>query len=801
MPQAPRISLRLILTLVTILSSGALNSVLAQTNPSTIEVKIEERRATIESLKVRLNAQPSTAELITARQQLRAIRTAAIATITPLREHSSELQADIDRLGTPPIEGASEAIEITRERETLTKELVAEDAIIRQSQLNIDEINRLLDDIALLRREEFYQRLFARSTFALEPITLNAALISFQSGADAAIRQAKGWHAANTKAGTAGINYLLLGASFFLSLLVFIPFRRWVNKSFLHRLQCQSPTPGRRVSFVILRIISRALPGVFAGFAILSIMGMIGLITDLTWPIARQVWFGFIAILVADAGTTAVVSPALPGWRLVPLQAKSGYTLRGGFSFLVFLIFLDRTLTAGANAFGGTQELAQVQSTIIASLIALTLLFLSRAAHWHLTEERKESFSQQAKSFWKNVRHAISIIAIITFVALIFGYLAFGHFIATRTVMLGGLVALGLTLHLIAKDALQLFDKSGAEKTLSMNTIETDTAGENFLLFWLIVLADIVIIALLLPITLIIIGASWSDVLDFIKDAFLGFSIGGVNISLAKILTALGTFLLIILLSRSIQKTAQTQFFPRTNIDIGLQNSMKTLIGYVGLLIAFMTAISMLGFNLSNLAIIAGALSVGIGFGLQSIVNNFVSGLILLFERPIKVGDWIVVASGEGFVKSISVRSTEIETFDKSSIIVPNSELISGTVQNWTHKDKMGRFIVSVGVSYDSDPDQIEMLLHDVARENPLILSYPAPFVNFVDFSDSALTFELRAFIRDITTSLSVRTQVRKSIFKKFREHGIEIPFPQRDLHIKASDNISLGLSAHDKKG
>ncbi|MEM9093933.1 MAG: mechanosensitive ion channel domain-containing protein, partial [Pseudomonadota bacterium] len=224
-----------------------------------------------------------------------------------------------------------------------------------------------------------------------------------------------------------------------------------------------------------------------------------------------------------------------------------------------------------------------------------------------------------------------------------------------------------------------------------------------------------------------------------------------------------------------------------TRLDSGVQNSLKTLIGYVGLLIAFAAGVSALGFDLSNLAIIAGALSVGIGFGLQSIVNNFVSGLILLFERPIKVGDWVVTSAGEGIVKRISVRSTEIETFNRSSVIVPNSELISNAVTNMTHKNTVGRLIIPVGVSYDSDVEEVIRLLEEAANETKLMVSYPAPYVYFESFGDSALNLELRGFVRDINQSLSIRTKLRVAIFNKLKEAGVSIPFPQRDVHVRAA--------------
>ncbi|MHA7872409.1 MAG: mechanosensitive ion channel family protein, partial [Hyphococcus sp.] len=245
-------------------------------------------------------------------------------------------------------------------------------------------------------------------------------------------------------------------------------------------------------------------------------------------------------------------------------------------------------------------------------------------------------------------------------------------------------------------------------------------------------------------------------------------------------------FLLVLAVTRLIQRSIQAGPLKHSNIDIGVQNSLVTLFGYAGLLIAAFAGVSAIGFDLRNLALIAGALSVGIGFGLQSIVNNFVSGLILLFERPIKVGDWIVTASGEGIVKKISVRSTEIETWDRSSIIIPNSEMISSPVTNWTHKNKIGRITVPVGVSYNADPEKVKEILLQCANDHPSIVRYPPPFVVWKDFGASSLDFDLRGYLADISNGLSVRTELRFAIFSALKEAGIEIPFPQRDVHVKS---------------
>ena len=197
---------------------------------------------------------------------------------------------------------------------------------------------------------------------------------------------------------------------------------------------------------------------------------------------------------------------------------------------------------------------------------------------------------------------------------------------------------------------------------------------------------------------------------------------------------------------------------------------------------------SVAGFDFSNIAIIAGALSVGIGFGLQNIVNNFVSGLVLLFERPIRKGDWIVVGQTEGYVKDIQIRATRIQTFDRSDVIVPNSELISGQVTNWVLSTKSGRAIIPVGVAYGSDTEKVRDILMEIAETNNEIDTsgyMPKPRVLFREFGDSSLNFELRVFMKEVDNRLSLISDINFAIDKAFREAEIEIPFPQRDLHVK----------------
>jgi potassium-dependent mechanosensitive channel len=215
-------------------------------------------------------------------------------------------------------------------------------------------------------------------------------------------------------------------------------------------------------------------------------------------------------------------------------------------------------------------------------------------------------------------------------------------------------------------------------------------------------------------------------------------------------------------------------------LEPSLQLSIVTIFGYVGAIIAIVVALTGLGFDLQKITLIAGALSVGIGFGLQSIVSNFVSGLILLTERPIRVGDSIVVKGEEGWVRRVRVRATEIETFDRASVIIPNSEFITGVVKNWTRTNTLARIVIKVVVAYESDPVQVREILTDIARAHPQIVQSPPPGAFLLGFglglAHSALEFELRCVVADVEKALSVRSDLHYAIIKRFREAGIVIP-------------------------
>ena len=275
-------------------------------------------------------------------------------------------------------------------------------------------------------------------------------------------------------------------------------------------------------------------------------------------------------------------------------------------------------------------------------------------------------------------------------------------------------------------------------------------------------------------------------------DFFVGWEVGGVSIIPSKIIGAILIFAAILVIIGWLKRWIDRRWLQHFVMDRGSRDAVTTFIGYVGFTVALLVALAMAEIDLTGLAWISAALALGIGFGMQEIASNFVSGLILLFERPIRAGDFVTIGDTQGFVRSIRIRATEIETLDNQNVLVPNSELVSGRVTNWVLRDTYGRLLVTVGVAYGSDVEKVRDILERVAREHPEVItdgSAPAPRALFMGFGDSSLDFELRVRLKHIERRFSIKSDLNFAIDAAFRAAGITIPFPQRDLHIISPDD------------
>lgn len=264
------------------------------------------------------------------------------------------------------------------------------------------------------------------------------------------------------------------------------------------------------------------------------------------------------------------------------------------------------------------------------------------------------------------------------------------------------------------------------------------------------------------------------------------FKMGDATFTLWMLIYLILATVVLAVAASALNKLIAYRLLAKSRLDLGVRVAVGSMVKYLLLVVGFVVILQTAGINLSSLTILLGALGVGIGFGLQNITNNFVSGLIILLERPVKVGDRIEVGDVAGDVVDISMRATTIITNDNISIIVPNSEFISGTVINWSHTDRSVRFNFPVGVAYREDPEVVRKVLLEIALNNSGVLKDPKPDVLFSEFSDSAMKFNLRVWTRDYINRPGVlKSQLYYEIARRFREKGIEIPLPQRDVRIR----------------
>ncbi|NOD75220.1 MULTISPECIES: DUF3772 domain-containing protein [unclassified Ruegeria] len=529
-------------------------------------------------------------------------------------------------------------------------------------------------------------------------------------------------------------------------------------------------------SFVIslLRIL---LPwiGVLAAVTAISLTGVTGLRGSLLLQNIPY-WAGII-LFYDWIGRQVYVIGASQGFKR--LSAAKIRELRLYIDLLAVMLILHEL----ALLFERIENISDATRAVVSfPVIVATALLLLRIRQIRTTDgPPDQSASTRAAGFSQLVeflRRALFLLGIASPILAIFGYTNAAEaivFPAVKTLVLIGALVI-----------LQRF----ISQVYGWITGQGDAARES--LFAVLVGFALAIIAL--PILAIYWGARETDLLEAWSRLLLGFDIGGVTISPTNFLTFVAVFAIGYALTRLLQSGLRNSLLPKTKIDPGGQNAIVAGSGYVGIFLAALVAIMVAGFDLSSLAIVAGALSVGIGFGLQTIVSNFVSGIILLVERPISKGDWIDVNGMMGYVRDISVRSTRIETFDRTDVIVPNSDLISGVVTNYTRGNTIGRVIVPVGVAYGTDTRQVETILGEIANNHPMVLANPAPSVVFQGFGADSLDFEIRAILRDVNWVLSVKSDMNHEINRRFSDAGIEIPFAQRDIWLRNPEALQADV-------
>ena len=491
-------------------------------------------------------------------------------------------------------------------------------------------------------------------------------------------------------------------------------------------------------------------------------------------PIVVRLFEGVGRVGVAYGVARALLAPGAPRWRLV----DPGDPLAGR---------LTRLAVAVVATMAGVRLLEQIEETVQAGLsIAILTRGLGALLCAALVIATLRSFPRgpagqaNAGRDWLSLARLLGFAAAATVVAACsLGYVTFANFFIVQscwTLVVAGVLLIVLTLSRAAIDrVLAPTGRFGLVASSALGVERQSLRPLAALLSGALTLTFFGIAALLI---LAPFGVELGDFLSDLQSSFLAVKIADVTISPSTAFVALALFAMTLAAAQGLRRWLDGSFLPLTRLDMGLRNSIGASVGYAGFILAASVAMAHLGIGFEKLAIVAGALSVGIGFGLQSIVNNFVSGLILLWERAIRVGDWVVIGDEQGYVKRINVRSTEIETFDRATMIMPNSNLVTGVVKNWLRGDKVGRIKIPLAPHSGVDPEQIRDILLGAARAQDGVLRIPAPQVMFLGMEAAQFRFELWCYLEDVEQSTRVRSDLHFDLYRRLAEAGIEIAAP-----------------------
>ncbi|MDD4519794.1 MAG: mechanosensitive ion channel [Alphaproteobacteria bacterium] len=490
-----------------------------------------------------------------------------------------------------------------------------------------------------------------------------------------------------------------------------------------------------------------------------------------------QLIFVFFLII---SFTRNIFSPLFEPKRLLLLRDENAKKLDFYLTGLLTFFLIDLGLLAFIHKNTKFLPVSDISTPLFNLCKAYFIWKISNPILW----KNGRLVSKERKNFWIGITFSVRLLIICVIGATLFGYHVFGSFAINRLTLVGFVWAFLMFVYLTIKEFLIFLLKRNFHPKSDKEIPQITLLIQAILIPALILFG----IYILFP----FFGLPREIYMHFLKALFTGFQLGEIKISLTAILLSILTFIICSQLVKSFQSLLKKHVFVYTDLDSGVQNSVVSGIGYIGVAITFLLSISVLGVSFKSLTVIIGALSVGIGFGLQNIVNNFMSGLIILIERPLKVGDWVIVNGNEGIVKKINIRSTELETFNKATLIIPNSEILTNPLTNWTHQNLNARIIVKVSVAYGSNVEQVKELLLKAASEDDRILKTPAPYVVFSNFGNDGLDFELRCVLSFLMEQLSVGTQLRERIYTFFNEEGISIPFPQRVLHLDTKESLKI---------
>lgn len=697
--------------------------------------------------------------------------------IDDLVPREDALRARIDQLGPKPdAKAPPESPAVATERAQQQRLLDDADEQLKRGRLLLVQIQQTGSAIVARRRAIFVKELFQRTQSLFSPklwiavandtpAEVKAFGLVARDYASSLSEKLRGWR-----------------GSVFLGLIALIAFLNIPLARVVRRILSREPSvaePG---------LLTKALAATWVAIivAILPLATVVSIFSlgeqfDLSAPRLaplKDAIIGAVARVALTAGLArGLLAPSRPNWRMIAVGDETA-------SLLMRLAMTVATMVSGVRigdaineSLGASLPVTAATQGVGAFLVALVIAvaLLRIGVDPDETQERRTA-SQRYLPVLRAFALAVCFVVILATVA---GYIRFAAFLLDQIIWACAIGAIVVIVGTLVVESIE----AGFQPTTALGRFFTANLGvsRDGVTQLGVVLSGLARLTIIVCAILLLVapwGIGSEDLQPGFAMALLGFSVGNVEISPRSIVGALALFGLIYAATHAIQNWLTDRFLPSTRLDAGLRNAIRTSAGYVGVILAVLVALAYIGLGFDKLTIVAGALSVGIGFGLQSIVSNFVSGLILLWEGVIRVGDLVVVGSDQGFVRRINVRSTEIETPDRNTMVVPNSNLITGVVKNWARTDRVARISIPVTLHTGADPATVRDIMVTAAKSHANVSKIPAPTVLFLAMDPSGLKFELVCFVDDFEQAGSVKSDLNYEIFRSFQEKGIEIATP-----------------------
>ncbi len=682
-------------------------------------------------------------------------------------------------------ENLPEAKIIAQKRQEFNRELSNEKARLSEIDIlsaKIDELNLRIFDI---RNQLLWGNLLKAETALINPATFFSANNELFNLALDIIKSPFGWYNDLNSEQQNIVKENIVFVIFIVGIITLLGYllRRFIIRKWGYRIDIETPRLGRKIiaAFTVwcaYGIIPTAIIG-FCLYWVLASKMISGSFLGIIFP---SLLYYLLYIIIGRASCRVVFTPYNEKWRLLHMSTDKAKRMTGAIYFTIAMFGIFGCLQHIVSVGNYSLELLSYLLAVSSSIKAFCVVWISHvyfAPEQPITDEDNETQIDEEEGNAFKIGMFVSLFTATIILMSLFGYARLASFIVNRFVLSIIVVVCFSILRRLFYDVVKHFLLMG----LWVKTFRIRRIFLRKIDFWFGIIAEPLLSLLLVGALLLLWGVPFDILQSFVYKAFSGFMIGGIKISLLSIVIGIIAFVICLWLIKIVRDRIEFKLLEKTSLDAGTKHSLASGFAYIGYVLAVLLAIAIMGGDLTNIALIAGALSVGIGLGLQDVVNNFVSGIIMLIERPIKVGDWVVIGNEEGEVKQINIRSTEVQTFNRASVIIPNSQVLSNSVINRTHENNWARYAVKVGVAYGSDVERVRELLLESATSHPKVAKKPAPYVLFQDFGESSLDFELRFYVSDINVGWTAPSDVRFIINKKFREEGIEIPFKQMVIH------------------